>query len=351
MLPLRGALIGLSLAVLTAVAQTPPSTPPAGTAPTGTPGKATIPPPTISATVVAASVNGEAIYETAVQRALERVPQQRRGEERPRLINFLVDNMLIDQSLRAAGYKVEQPEIDKHIGEMKAELKKANKDFDKMLGELKVSETELRGHIAADRRWFKYASAQATDKVLQDLYAAQKDMFDGSTVKARHILMVPAGKDDKAVAATVAQLRQIRKAIETEAEVAQAKLPPTTDKASAEKAKAEAQALAFAKYAKEKSECPTKASGGDVGWFQKVGYMVAPFANAAFGMQPGQMSDAVVSPFGCHLILVTERKPGREVKFEEVKEVVREVYFDKLHEGLAAQLRQKAKIEVQQPPK
>ena len=52
--------------------------------------------------------------------------------------------------------------------------------------------------------------------------------------------------------------------------------------------------------------------------------MVAPFSQAAFSLQPFQMSDVVKTQFGYHLILVTERKPGREVKFEDVKEMVKE---------------------------
>src|SRR5262249_50804237 len=107
----------------------------------------------------------------------------------------------------------------------------------------------------------------------------------------------------------------------------------------------------FGKYAKQHSDCPSKSNGGNVGPFPKVGYMVASFSNAAFALQPFQMSDVVQSPFGYHLILVTERKPGREVKFAEVKEVVKEVSFDRLHEGLASQLRQKARITVNPPPK
>jgi peptidyl-prolyl cis-trans isomerase C len=300
---------------------------------------------------VAATVNGEAIYELAVQRALERVPPARRVEERPRLIDYLVDNLLIDQSLRSAGWKVESAEVDRKVNEMRTELKKVGKDFAKMLTELKVTEAELRTHIAADLRWLKYASAQATDKALAELFAGNKDMFDGTAVKARHILLVPADKDDKTAAATIAQIRQLKKEVEAEVEAGLAKLPAATDKLAREKARGTLLVEAFAKRAKDKSECPTKNNGGDVGWFQKAGFIVAPFSQAAFALQPYQMSDAVKTPFGYHLILVTERKPGRDVKFDDVKEVVKEVYFDRLHDGMASQLRQKATIVVQPAPK
>lgn len=345
MLQLRGALLGMAITGVAAFAQTTPTTPtPSATTPTPAAAaslpQATTSPP-VSPTAVAATVNGEAIYEQAVQRALERVPPARRTEERPRLVNYLVDNLLIDQSLRAAGYKVEDSEVEKRISDMRAELKKVGKEFDKMLGELQVSEKELRHHIAADLRWYKYASAQATDKVLQDMFTSSKDMFDGTAVRARHILLSADGKNDATI---VGQLRTLKAAIEKEAETTAAKAPPAADKLAQEKARGTALVEVFSKYAREKSECPTKNSGGDVGWFQKAGFVVAPFSQAAFALQPYQMTDVVKTPFGYHLILVTERKPGKEVKFEDVKEVVKEVYFDRLHDGLAAQLRQRATI-------
>ena len=52
--------------------------------------------------------------------------------------------------------------------------------------------------------------------------------------------------------------------------------------------------------------------------------MVEPFAKAAFALKPYEMSEVVKSPFGYHLILTVERKPGREVKFEDMKDVAKE---------------------------
>jgi peptidyl-prolyl cis-trans isomerase C len=350
-LHLRSALLGMALTGLAAFAQTPATPPPKGTTPAPGTVKTAVATPAVSPTLEAAKVNGEAIYEQAVLRALDSVPPARQAEERPRLMNYLIDNLLVDQSLRAAGYKIEATEVEKRVTEMKAEFKKVGKEFNKMLDELKVNDAELRHHIAADLRWYKYANAQATDKVLTDLFTTSKDMFDGSAVKARHILIAPAGKDEKSVEATIAQLRQLKKTIEAEVDALVSKLPAGTDKLGVAKARTAAMLDTFGKYAKDKSECPTKNNGGDVGWFQKAGFIVLPFSQAAFGMQPFQISDAVKTPFGYHLIMVTEKRPGKDVKFDEVKEIVKEVYFDRLHDGLAAQLRQKATITIVAAPK
>jgi parvulin-like peptidyl-prolyl isomerase len=351
---LRWAVLGLALFGLTALAQTPPSAPkttPAVPEKAPAPSAARPTAPTVSPTAVAATVNGEAIYEMAVQRALERCQPSRRAEVRSTVITELVGNLLIDQSLRSAGYKIATTEVDKRINEMKAELKKVNREFDKMLADYHVTESELRAHITADLRWLQYANAQVTDKVLRELFDKNKDMFDGTAVQAWHILLSPSGNDEKAAAAVQAQLSQLKKTIESETEAGLAKLPANTEKLAKEKARGSLLSESFAKYAREKSECPSKARGGYVGWFRKAGYMTPTFAEAAFALQPYQISNPVKTPFGYHLIMVSERKAGKDVKFEEVKDEVKEVYLERLHESLVTQLRPRATIVVHPTPK
>jgi parvulin-like peptidyl-prolyl isomerase len=76
----------------------------------------------------------------------------------------------------------------------------------------------------------------------------------------------------------------------------------------------------FDALARQYSEDPGSAAmGGDLGTFGR-GEMVKPFEDAAFALQPGEISDVVETPYGLHLIKVESKDaPG----FEQVKDQFR----------------------------
>lgn len=63
----------------------------------------------------------------------------------------------------------------------------------------------------------------------------------------------------------------------------------------------------FAKLAKRFSKCPSGADGGDLGFFGR-GMMVPEFEEAAFKAPVNTVAGPVKTPFGFHLIQVTEVK-------------------------------------------
>lgn len=109
-------------------------------------------------------------------------------------------------------------------------------------------------------------------------------------IRASHILLNLAGKDDAAV--------------RTQAE------------AVLQQAKSGAD---FAELAKKFSEDPgSRDTGGDLDYFGR-GRMVPEFETAAFALEPGQISDLVRTQYGFHIIRLADKKAAVIRTFEEVR--------------------------------
>jgi peptidyl-prolyl cis-trans isomerase C len=331
--------VGLLLAAR-AAAQTPEQKPLPATPPTP------MAPPAPPATAVAATVNGQDVPELSVYRALLREHPDNWSKARDPVLNYLIDNTLVDQYLTQLKIQVDAKEVDDRFQLIQEEAKKSKQDFEAMLKKLHLTEAELRKELTAALRWDKFVLQQGVEKVLRDYHAKNAVMFDGSQVQARHVLLAAAGEDEGK-----AKIAAIKKGIEAEAAADIAKIAPTADKLTQEKEKAAAILKAFGAAAAKESTCPSKKQGGDLGWFPRVGAMVEPFARAAFALKPLEMSDAVKTEFGYHLILATDQKAGKETKFEDIKLFVQEVYGERLREAILTSYRPRSKITISAPMK
>lgn len=298
---------------------------------------------------VAAVVNGQAIPEVALERAFQTVSPERRQAARVEILDFLIDNLLVDQYLQQLKVPIEPKDIETRVEQVKGELKKEGKEFDVALKSMLLTEQELRAEIAAILRWDKFSAQHATDKAVKELFDKEPELFDGTQVRARHILLTPAQKGNPTDEQCQAQLAQMKQEIERAAADGLARLPAGTSNLDRERERRQLIEDAFAARAREKSMCPSKDKGGDVNWFPRGGSMVEAFAKAAFALKDHQISDVVKSPYGYHLILLTDRKAGVETKFEAVKEEVKEVFCDRLRAEMVRRLRPVAKISITPP--
>lgn len=100
---------------------------------------------------------------------------------------------------------------------------------------------------------------------------------------------------------------------------------------------------AFETVAKEVSIDPSKEQGGDLGFFPYT-KMVKEFADAAFSMEVGQVSGAVKTKFGYHIIKVTDKKTDDTVTLEKSKDSLTESFKAKKYDELLEKLKKEADI-------
>jgi peptidyl-prolyl cis-trans isomerase C len=102
----------------------------------------------------------------------------------------------------------------------------------------------------------------------------------------------------------------------------------------------------FTALAKQYSKDPTAAQqGGDLGFFKKD-EMVPEFANAAFALQPGQISpEPVHTQFGWHVILLVERRRAPAPTFEQARDELRQEMIKEGVKKAVAQARADVTVE------
>src|ERR1700733_5681324 len=100
----------------------------------------------------------------------------------------------------------------------------------------------------------------------------------------------------------------------------------------------------FAALAKEKSKDPGAADGGDLGYFTKD-QMVPEFADAAFKLDKGQISDPIHTQFGWHIIKLEDKRTKPTPTFDQVKAQLANYVEHRAQAEMVDNLRKNATIE------
>ncbi|MCM8811994.1 MAG: peptidylprolyl isomerase [Candidatus Omnitrophica bacterium] len=108
----------------------------------------------------------------------------------------------------------------------------------------------------------------------------------------------------------------------------------------------------FTKLAEEVSIDPSKARGGDVGYFSK-GQLIPEFETAVENLKIGDYSGIVQTQLGYHVIMLTERKIARQLPLDEVKDQIQRQMTSRQQqravEEFIQQLRAKAQVQIKDP--
>jgi len=181
----------------------------------------------------------------------------------------------------------------------------------------------------------KLPSAQPSESAIETYYQAHlADYQSGEGRSGRYVLFntkdIAAGidvpeseirsqflQDQKTLYSTPEKRRASHILIKVSSDASPAQVKAAEDKAQ-KALKRVRSGEDFAKVAKEISEDSTASSGGDLSYFTRD-QMVREFSDATWALKVGEISQPIRSPFGLHVILLTDVQSPRELTLEEAR--------------------------------
>jgi parvulin-like peptidyl-prolyl isomerase len=222
-------------------------------------------------------------------KALEKTALEE-GECFRHVLNRLIDRCLLFHEARVCGITVEDEEFDTALLEKLSEMDSEGYDYPKTAEDAEELEKLIRRQILI-RKHIKNMcmdSRDIDDSELLSFYEDQKDVFrTPELVRASHIL-IRIGTPEAETKA-----RQIRASIRGSED--------------------------FIHSICKDSECPSNQQCGDLGFFPR-GRMIKEIEDVAFSLQVGQVSDVFASPYGYHILLLTDKMEPSSLPYEEIKD-------------------------------
>lgn len=207
------------------------------------------------------------------------------------ILNHLIDHELLYQQAQKEKVKISNDEINLEIDKIKDNFS-SPEEFNEVLKASNITLARLKEDIKKQLMINSVLEetrnqVSISDEELLEYYNENKESFlEPEQVRARHILLETEEEANNL-------LLQLKEGL--------------TD---------------FAELAKEKSIGPSAPSGGDLGFFSRDHTMVKEFEDAAFSLEPGEISEVVQSQFGYHIIKSEEKKEEYSPTFEEAKEQI-----------------------------
>ena len=289
---------------------------------------------------IAAVVNGQPIslseLQDRVAPELARVPPGPAGaSQRDRVLrqglDQMIDERLVEGEATSLGIEVTDDEVT-HLVEQLA--KQNNLDMAQFKAALAqqginmdtVRESLKRQQLVLHLLQYKVKPRKVSDEEVQAAYASMNKSGDFE-VRARHIFVAaPDGVGPEKEAQAKAKAEVALKRIQS--------------------------GESFAKVARDLSEGPGAAEGGDLGYFGR-GQMLPAIEQAAFSLQPGQVSGLIRTTGdrgGFHIVEVEDRRQLAPRPLSEVQEEIRNRLTNeslmKERENYLSQLRKTAQVDV-----
>jgi len=236
-------------------------------------------------------------------------------------VSELVEQSLLRGEIERRRVEVTDEEINDRVAQLSAELATRQSSLDAFLATAGLDLDKLRAQM-----WFEIAVPKLimpmiTEDHMRQVIAVHRYDFDGTRMRASHIILRPdSSAGPEAVAAMLARAEKIRAGILAEE-------------------------MTFAAAAERYSAGPSRQGGGDLGFLPRHGLLAEEFSSQVFKLTKGEVSKPFVTPYGVHLVKITDVDPGT-VEPEAFRNQMAQIAFQKVLQALLLQCRQKTPIEL-----
>ncbi len=280
---------------------------------------------------VVALVNGKLITKYEYDERLRPIYEQTRGRQlstdeisqitalRKKILNQMVDDILIEQDAERYKLKVTDAEVEQQVKEFLVKRKLSEDELKRQLTLQRMSREEFTRNMRRDMIRHRLIGAVVSSKVVvtdsevEAAYKERKAEFSKDSMVQLGLILVPP------------------------------KISPAELKSNIETGK-----LTFAEAADKYSQGPGVGHGGDIGFIAWKD--LAPEWNAALaGLKPGEITNPVHVQDFAGLLQVISLKEGEELPLDSVREQIyqalHEAKFEKVFQEYMQKLREKAVVE------
>lgn len=261
----------------------------------GDAGRAAEPPADTGPSAVVATVGAVPILRAELDAVLQRAGNggpdastlNRPVQLQAAALEQLIDQRLLRAEIDREGIVVGAAEIDAALGKLRAQMTARGVEWSAFLAKTGRDEEFLREQIALELGLDKLIRPRLGAEAVGATFQKHHREVDGTRLRVSHVVLRPdVGRGDEAVQECLRRAEQIRGGI----------------------VRGE---LSFADAARRHSAGPSRMQGGDLGWISRKVPCIEEFSRAAFALAKGDVSQPFTSPYGVHVVMVTDTEPGR----------------------------------------
>lgn len=250
------------------------------------------------------------------------VPADQRERVVGQAVSELIEHTLLQAEIERRRIEVSDAEVNDRLAQLSTDLAARQTSLETFLAAAGIDREGLEEQMRFEIAVPKLILPMITDDVMQQVVAMHRHDFDGTRMRASHIVLRPeASSGPDAIAAMLARAERIRAGIL-------------------------ADEFTFAEAAERYSAGPSRHRGGDLGYLPRHGLLAEEFSSQVFRLTEGEISKPFVTPHGVHLAKVTAVDPGK-IEPEAYRQPLQQLAFQKVLQAFVAHCRQKTPIDLE----